>query len=107
MHSPMGINPILVQSGSLNINKPVAPIPSVRKPEEKKRNEYQVEENKLQDINAVQNFFEKYKQNIDKNKNLKETAFTKFINKCESFGIPPRPFGIVQRNGNRQDIDVK
>ena len=43
----MGINPILVQSGSLNMNKPVAPIPSVRKPEEKKRNEYQVEENKL------------------------------------------------------------
>jgi hypothetical protein len=67
--------------------------PTYRKDWNKKGTAY--EENKLQEIEAVQRFFEKYKQSSEKNKIVKETAFTKFIDKCESFGIPPRPFGIV------------
>ena len=45
-------------------------------------------------MDAVEKFFEKYKNN-DKNKELEDTAFSKFIDKCEHFGLPPRPFGIV------------
>lgn len=85
----------------------IKPLASYRKPDNMKKRGSIMEENKLQEIQAVQKFFEKYKKNSDKNKDMKETAFTKFIDKCESFGIPPRPFGIIQRKGKRQDIDVK
>jgi len=52
------------------------------------------EENKLQEREAVEKFFEKYKTS-DKNKVHIDTAFTKFLDKCEAFNLPPRPFGIV------------
>jgi hypothetical protein len=41
---------------------------------------------------------------MDKNKTQKVTAFSKFIDKCEVFGIPPKPYGIIQRKRRRDDI---
>jgi hypothetical protein len=40
------------------------------------------QENKLQEINAVEKFFEKYKNTFGNSK-IKDTAFTKFLDKCE------------------------
>ena len=57
-------------------------------------------------MKAVEKFFEKYRQS-DKRKIQDETAFKKFLDKIESFGLPPRPFGIAQRKGNRCDINIK
>lgn len=45
-------------------------------------------------MRAFKQFYERYRK-LDKNKNQKVTAFSKFIDKCESFGITPKPFGIV------------
>jgi len=35
-----------------------------------------------------------------------ETPFSKFLSSCEQHRLPPRPFGIVQRNRDRKEINL-
>eukprot|EP00347_Sterkiella_histriomuscorum_P017828 403347825 len=67
------------------------------------------QEDILRERQEIQLFFKNFKTK-DKNKRDSsipdESAYSRYIDKCEDFMMAPRPFGIVHRKGNRYDINM-